>query len=62
MNHNLTLDASALSNGVSINGNNAGRVFEVSDATVVLKTLTITNGEDNNFPKRCGGGIFNSAT
>jgi len=61
LNQNLTLDASALSNGISINGNNAGRVFEVSNATVVLNSLTITNGEDNNDNNDRsggGGGIF----
>jgi len=60
LNQNLTIDASALSNGISINGNNASRVFEVSNATLVLNSLTITNGEDNNdqnFPSG-GGGIF----
>ncbi len=57
LNQNLTIDASALSNGLSINGNNAGRVFDVSDATVVLNSLTITNGGDNNDPNYGGGGI-----
>ena len=58
LNQNLIVDASALSNGISINGNNAGRVFEVSNATVVLNSLTITNGEDNNDDNYGGGGIF----
>lgn len=58
LNQNLFLDASALSNGISINGNNAGRVFEVSNATVVLNSLTITNGEDNNDDNFGGGGVF----
>src|SRR5208283_5269567 len=48
------------SNGISINGNNASRVFEMSDATVVLNSLTITNGNDTS--RFGGGGILSFGT
>jgi len=55
---NLTIDASALSNRVTISGNNASRVLTISNsATVALKSLIINNGRvTNDF----GGGIYNS--
>jgi hypothetical protein len=57
LNNNLTIDGSALANGVSIDGNHAHRVFKItSGATVLLDSLTITNGYiANDF----GGGIEN---
>jgi hypothetical protein len=40
----VTIDASALTNGIQINGNNAAPIFNVaSGATVVMKRLTLTN-------------------
>jgi len=62
LNRNLTIDASALPNGISINGNNASRVFEVSNATVVLNSLTITNGIDTGGGNAGGGGILSYGT
>lgn len=42
---NLTINASALPGGITINGNHNGRIFEVaSGTTVVLTSLTLTNG------------------
>jgi hypothetical protein len=46
VNKSLTIDASALPGGVTINGNQAGSVFLVSNANVVLTCLNITNGHD----------------
>jgi hypothetical protein len=53
LNKNLTVDGSALTNGIAINGNHASRIFEVSNAMVLLNALTITNA--------FGGGIFNNS-
>jgi hypothetical protein len=54
INTNLTIDASALSGGVQINGNHTFQVFNVaSNNTVVLNSLTITNGVR---------GIYNAGT
>jgi hypothetical protein len=54
----LTIDASALSNGITINGNHGSRIFEVSsNANVVLTSLAIIYGFGTN-----GGGIYNSGT
>lgn len=51
---NLTIDASALPDGIILDGNANGRVFEVAtNATVWLDSLTITNGNAIDF----GGGI-----
>ncbi len=57
LNKNLTIDASALPGGITINGNQAGSVFVVSNANVVLTALTITNG--NTSSGYGGGGILN---
>jgi len=60
---NVTIDASSLTNGIQINGNNHSRIFEISNnATVVLNSLTLTNGNDNNDPNYGGGGILNFGT
>ena len=56
---NLTIDASALPSGITINGNQAGSVFFVTNGNVVLTALTITNG--NASPSGYGGGILNYA-
>jgi hypothetical protein len=45
LNKSLTLDASALPLGLQLNGNHANRIFNVAGgATVVLDSLTLTNG------------------
>ncbi len=65
LNKNLTIDASALSGGFIISGNNASRVFEVEATRVVnLKALTIRNGYASGpaYPGNTGGGIYNSGT
>jgi BspA type Leucine rich repeat region (6 copies)/Concanavalin A-like lectin/glucanases superfamily len=59
--NDLTIDASALPNGLAIDGNGSSRVFEVaSNCTVVLDTLSITNG--NASGSGVGGGILNHGT
>jgi len=65
LNKSLTIDASALSAGFIISGNDASRVFEVSATRVVdLKALTIRNGyaSGTTYPGNTGGGIYNSGT
>ncbi len=57
LNQNLTIDAAALPGGIVINGNNTNRIFHVTGGTVVLNSLTITNG---NAGIEFGGGIFNA--
>lgn len=45
---NLTIDASALSGGIAINGTGSSRVLEIGSETVVnLNELTVTNGYVN---------------
>jgi hypothetical protein len=56
---NLTIDASALPRGITINGNQAGSVFFATNGNVVLTALTITNG--NASASGVGGGILNYA-
>src|ERR1039458_3491796 len=53
INTNLTIDASALPGGIQINGNGSVQVFIMGN-TVVLNSLTITNGS-----AFIGGGIEN---
>lgn len=65
LNKNLKIDASTLSAGFMISGNNASRVFEVAATCVVdLKALTIRNGyaSGTSYPGNTGGGIYNSGT
>ena len=58
--NSVTIDASALPNGVQINGNGTNRVFEVPGGVIVaLKALTITNGGAG---AGFGGGILNNGT
>jgi hypothetical protein len=59
LNGNLTIDASALPGGITINGNQAGSVLLVTNGNVVLTALTITNG--NASSSGYGGGILNYA-
>ena len=55
-----TIDASALTNGIQINGGGAARVFYVTTgAIVVLTALIIANGNDQTHVG--GGGIYNSS-
>ena len=57
--NNVTIDASALAGGLSIDGNGTYRVFEIATgATNVLTGLTITNGSDPIVGD--AGGIKNS--
>jgi hypothetical protein len=58
LNKSLTIDASALPGGIAINGNQAGSVFLVTNANVVLSALTISNGYATGFAGG-GGGIRN---
>lgn len=58
---NVTLDASALTNGISINGNGNNRIFVVnSGVSVALQSLTITNGYQS--PGAVGGAFLNQGT
>jgi hypothetical protein len=56
LNKSLAIDASALPGGITINGNQAGTVFLVTNGNVVLTALTIINGYDT---VSAGGGILN---
>ena len=60
---NVTIDASPLANGIQINGNGQSRIFLITNnATVLLNSLTLTNGNDNNDKSGVdggGGGILN---
>jgi hypothetical protein len=59
INKNLTIDASALPGGVTVNGNAASRVFQInSGVTAILDSLTITGGNADGP----GGGIQNEGT
>jgi sugar lactone lactonase YvrE len=55
---NLTINASSLAAGVTISGNNASRVFNITAGGVVtMDSLTITAGNAAN-----GGAVFNQGT
>ena len=60
---NAIIDASALPAGIILDGNHNSRIFHVySNATVVLDSLTISNGFASGVaPEDSGGGIFNDA-
>src|SRR5262249_43613677 len=59
--NNLTIDASALANGIIINGNHNSRIFNIAGGTVVtLNALVLTNGYTTNG--NWGGAIFNAGT
>src|SRR5947209_1593827 len=60
----LTIDGSALTNGIRIDGNYNSRIFNVSTgATVVLNSLTLTNGVASSQIQSAGGGaVYNSGT
>jgi len=58
---NLTIDASALTNGIWLNGNYASRIFNIAGgANVVLNSLTLTNGHSD--ANDWGGALINSGT
>jgi hypothetical protein len=63
LSNSLTIDASTLTNGIAINGNHASRIFKVNPSvTVVLNSLTITNGYATAYVDYDGGGIYNWGT
>jgi len=67
INTNLTIDASALSGGLQINGNGTVTVFKVASTTITvfLNSLTITNGYTATNSADFyvgGGGILNDGT
>ena len=49
----LTIDASALANGITISGNNTSRIFYIDNKIVTLRSLTLTGGNSAS-----GGAIF----
>ena len=53
----LTINGPASGSSITVDGNNASRVFHVTAGTVTLSGLTIANGRSGD-----GGGIFNSGT
>jgi parallel beta-helix repeat protein len=57
---NITIDASALSQGITINGGGTSRVMEISNATVTLNSVTLTNGYATGatFPTNSGAGLL----
>ena len=58
LSNTVTIDASLLPGGIQLNGNASSRIFEVlSGSTVVLDSLTLTNGRANGGS---GGGILNA--
>jgi hypothetical protein len=59
LSNNVTIDGSALANGIQINGNGQSRIFQVDNGGIVtLNSLTITNGNGG----YAGGGIYNGST
>jgi hypothetical protein len=57
--NNLTIDASALADGIAVSGNNTSRVFLITNATVTLNSLAIINGYVSGDS---GGGIRNEGS
>jgi hypothetical protein len=59
--NNLTIDASALANGIIINGNHNSRIFNIASGVAVsLNALVLTNGYTTHAIQ--GGAIFNAGT
>ena len=56
---NITIDGSALSSQITISGDGNVQVFSVSSGTVILDSLTITNGSVSDITG--GGGIYNQS-
>lgn len=61
LNKNLTIDGSALAGGITISGNQASRIFGVTNGSAVtLNSLTLANGRAvGAFPEYNGGAIYN---
>jgi hypothetical protein len=65
LSNSVAIDASGLPGGISISGNDASRVFEVTAGAVVnLSALTIRNGyaPNGSTPANYGGGILNQGS
>src|ERR1051325_7987227 len=65
LSNNVTIDASSLSGGIAVSGNNSSRVFEVTTGPVVsLAALKIQDGyaPNGDNPTNYGGGILNRGT
>lgn len=60
----LTVDASALPNGLTISGNNSGRIFNIGSTTNCgFGSLTLTGGNATGaFPLSYGGAVLNQGT
>jgi hypothetical protein len=56
---NHTIDASALPQGISLNGHGSSRIFGILGATVTLNALTLTNGS---VPSGSGGAILDEGS
>ena len=50
----VSIDASNISTGITVDGNDSSRVFEVDNATVSMNSMTITGGTSGDSS---GGGI-----
>jgi hypothetical protein len=54
-----TIDGSALPQGISLNGNSSNRIFGIIGQSVILNSLTLTNGA---APGDAGGAILDEAS
>ena len=52
--NSVTIDASTLSGGITVNGNNTSRAFYVNSATLMIDSMTITGGSAGSN----GGGML----
>ena len=56
----LVIEGSGLASGITLSGNNAGRVFNIpATSNLTLDSLTVSGGNPGNSP---GGGILNAGT
>ncbi len=58
---NLTIDASSLANGFTVDGNDASRIFRLANKALTLKSLTLTRsraGEGGGAIQQFGGQLF----
>ncbi len=63
LSNSITIDASGLTNGIQISGNNASRIFNVtSGATVTLKSLTLRDANGVGGGGGDGGALLNYGT
>jgi hypothetical protein len=60
LNQSYTIDGSALSSPVLVNGNHSSRIFDVGAVTVTINSLVISNGYSTNG--NWGGAIQNGGT